>query len=154
MKVCVVVDFGPPKFRCVCESVCALVLTASIYGFWHWCLWLTGTCHCGSCMCNNPDGKGMISGRYCECDDSECLDEDSGEVCGGMTTAEWLLLLRSVCSDPFVWNLLHYITKNDNDWMISVHKWCWKFSQNILPNCSVFVLLLLVYYHTENNSDI
>uniref|UniRef100_A0A671NI10 Integrin beta-like protein 1 n=1 Tax=Sinocyclocheilus anshuiensis TaxID=1608454 RepID=A0A671NI10_9TELE len=42
-----------------------------------------GTCHCGSCMCHNPDGKGLISGRYCECDDSECLDEDSGEVCGG-----------------------------------------------------------------------
>uniref|UniRef100_A0A9J7YJZ6 Integrin beta-like protein 1 n=2 Tax=Cyprinus carpio TaxID=7962 RepID=A0A9J7YJZ6_CYPCA len=42
-----------------------------------------GTCHCGSCMCHNPDGKSLISGRYCECDDSECLDEDSGEVCGG-----------------------------------------------------------------------
>ncbi|KAL6485007.1 hypothetical protein MHYP_G00070520 [Metynnis hypsauchen] len=42
-----------------------------------------GKCHCGSCMCHNPDGKGLISGRHCECDDSQCVDEDSGEVCGG-----------------------------------------------------------------------
>uniref|UniRef100_A0A8K9WS14 Integrin beta-like protein 1 n=1 Tax=Oncorhynchus mykiss TaxID=8022 RepID=A0A8K9WS14_ONCMY len=42
-----------------------------------------GSCHCGSCMCHNPDGKSLVTGRFCECDDSECLDEDNGEVCGG-----------------------------------------------------------------------
>ncbi|KAK1903188.1 Integrin beta-like protein 1 [Dissostichus eleginoides] len=42
-----------------------------------------GTCHCGSCMCNNEDNRGLVTGRFCECDDSECLDEDTGEVCGG-----------------------------------------------------------------------
>uniref|UniRef100_A0A4W5PET1 Integrin beta-like protein 1 n=1 Tax=Hucho hucho TaxID=62062 RepID=A0A4W5PET1_9TELE len=42
-----------------------------------------GSCHCGSCMCHNPDGRGLVTGRFCECDDSECLDEDTGEVCGG-----------------------------------------------------------------------
>lgn len=43
-----------------------------------------GTCHCGSCMCDNKDNRGLVTGRFCECDDSECLDEDTGEVCGGM----------------------------------------------------------------------
>ncbi|CAL8370524.1 unnamed protein product [Arctogadus glacialis] len=42
-----------------------------------------GTCHCGSCMCHDPDGRGLVTGTYCECDDHECLDEDTGEVCGG-----------------------------------------------------------------------
>ncbi|XP_036965324.1 integrin beta-like protein 1 [Acanthopagrus latus] len=42
-----------------------------------------GTCHCGSCMCDNEDNRGLVTGRFCECDDSECLDEDTGEVCGG-----------------------------------------------------------------------
>ncbi|KAI3356424.1 hypothetical protein L3Q82_017641, partial [Scortum barcoo] len=43
-----------------------------------------GTCNCGSCMCDNNDNRGLVTGRFCECDDSECLDEDTGEVCGGM----------------------------------------------------------------------
>ncbi|XP_039861324.1 integrin beta-like protein 1 [Simochromis diagramma] len=42
-----------------------------------------GTCHCGSCMCDNEDNRGMVTGRFCECDDSECLDEETGEICGG-----------------------------------------------------------------------
>ncbi|KAG7258334.1 hypothetical protein CRUP_022752, partial [Coryphaenoides rupestris] len=42
-----------------------------------------GTCHCGSCMCRDEDGRGLVTGTFCECDDSECLDEDTGEVCGG-----------------------------------------------------------------------
>ncbi|XP_028291442.1 integrin beta-like protein 1 isoform X1 [Gouania willdenowi] len=44
-----------------------------------------GTCHCGSCMCKNEHIRGLVlvTGRFCECDDSECLDEDTGEVCGG-----------------------------------------------------------------------
>uniref|UniRef100_A0A669EGN7 Integrin beta-like protein 1 n=1 Tax=Oreochromis niloticus TaxID=8128 RepID=A0A669EGN7_ORENI len=42
-----------------------------------------GTCHCGSCMCDNEDKRGMVTGRFCECDDSECLDEETGEICGG-----------------------------------------------------------------------
>lgn len=86
----------------LCESVSVFICRSvvdewqhEICGFWHGCIfWRTGTCKCGSCMCHNPDGKGLISGRYCECDDSECLDEDSGEVCGGMTTV-WPVLLDS-----------------------------------------------------------
>lgn len=35
-------------------------------------------------MCDNEDNRGLVTGRFCECDDSECLDEDTGEVCGGM----------------------------------------------------------------------
>ncbi|XP_061082971.1 integrin beta-like protein 1 [Conger conger] len=42
-----------------------------------------GSCHCGSCMCRDPDGRGLVSGPFCECDDSECIDEETGEVCGG-----------------------------------------------------------------------
>ncbi|XP_043988005.1 integrin beta-like protein 1 [Gambusia affinis] len=42
-----------------------------------------GTCHCGSCMCDQNDDKGLVTGRFCECDDGECLEEDTGEVCGG-----------------------------------------------------------------------
>ncbi|KAG5833139.1 hypothetical protein ANANG_G00272680 [Anguilla anguilla] len=42
-----------------------------------------GSCHCGSCMCRDPDGRGLISGQFCECNDSECIDEETGEVCGG-----------------------------------------------------------------------
>jgi len=49
------------------------------------CVWrlLLGTCHCGSCMCDHRDTRGLVTGRFCQCDDSECLDEDTGEVCGG-----------------------------------------------------------------------
>lgn len=43
-----------------------------------------GSCHCGSCLCDDTDKRGLVTGRYCECDDSECLDEETGEVCGGM----------------------------------------------------------------------
>lgn len=35
-------------------------------------------------MCDNKDSRGLVTGRFCECDDSECLDEDTGDVCGGM----------------------------------------------------------------------
>nr|XP_043871964.1 integrin beta-like protein 1 isoform X2 [Solea senegalensis] len=42
-----------------------------------------GTCHCGSCMCDNKENRGLVTGRFCECDDNECLDEDTGDVCGG-----------------------------------------------------------------------
>lgn len=34
-------------------------------------------------MCDNKDDRGLVTGRFCECDDSECLDEDTGELCGG-----------------------------------------------------------------------
>uniref|UniRef100_H3BBJ6 Integrin beta-like protein 1 n=2 Tax=Latimeria chalumnae TaxID=7897 RepID=H3BBJ6_LATCH len=43
----------------------------------------TGTCHCGRCMCENPDGDRLVYGKYCECDDRECIDEETGEICGG-----------------------------------------------------------------------
>ncbi|CAB1346803.1 unnamed protein product, partial [Coregonus sp. 'balchen'] len=46
-----------------------------------------GSCHCGSCMCHNPDGRGLVTGRFCECDDSECLDEDTGEATASVTVA-------------------------------------------------------------------
>lgn len=49
---------------------------------------MKGTCHCGSCMCNNDDHKGLVTGPFCECDDSECLDEETGEVCGGTVSAK------------------------------------------------------------------
>ncbi|MEQ2181047.1 hypothetical protein GOODEAATRI_007353 [Goodea atripinnis] len=57
---------------------------------------LTGTCHCGSCMCDNNDDKGLVTGRFCECDDSECLDEDTGEVCGGRLHSQLLLIPYSL----------------------------------------------------------
>lgn len=49
----------------------------------HMLLSLPGSCHCGSCLCDDADKKGLVTGRYCECDDSECLDEETAEVCGG-----------------------------------------------------------------------
>ncbi|KAK1797820.1 hypothetical protein P4O66_008167, partial [Electrophorus voltai] len=42
-----------------------------------------GKCQCGRCVCHDPDGKALVTGRHCECDDSQCMDEDTGEVCGG-----------------------------------------------------------------------
>lgn len=44
---------------------------------------LTGTCHCGRCKCDNLEGNGLIHGKYCECDDRECIDEETGEMCTG-----------------------------------------------------------------------
>lgn len=52
-------------------------------------IYFTGTCNCGSCMCHNEDNKGLIMGQFCECDDSECLDDDTGEVCGGMAVCQY-----------------------------------------------------------------
>ncbi|TNN37304.1 Integrin beta-like protein 1 [Liparis tanakae] len=31
-----------------------------------------GSCHCGSCMCDQRDPRGLVTGRFCQCDDSEC----------------------------------------------------------------------------------
>ncbi|KAH0624524.1 hypothetical protein JD844_032095 [Phrynosoma platyrhinos] len=42
-----------------------------------------GTCHCGRCKCDNLEGNGLIHGKYCECDDRECIDEETGEMCTG-----------------------------------------------------------------------
>ncbi|CAH6821539.1 Itgbl1 [Phodopus roborovskii] len=42
-----------------------------------------GTCHCGRCKCDNSDGNGLIYGKFCECDDRECIDDETEEVCGG-----------------------------------------------------------------------
>ncbi|XP_061648238.1 integrin beta-like protein 1 isoform X2 [Phyllopteryx taeniolatus] len=75
--VCVCQASDPGKFygpRCQCHDwVCATHNEKNC----------NGTCHCGSCMCNNKDNKSLVTGRFCECDDSECLDEDTGDVCGG-----------------------------------------------------------------------
>ncbi|XP_077014724.1 integrin beta-like protein 1 [Tamandua tetradactyla] len=42
-----------------------------------------GTCHCGRCKCDNSDGNGLIYGKFCECDDRECIDDETEEICGG-----------------------------------------------------------------------
>ncbi|XP_045884286.1 integrin beta-like protein 1 [Meles meles] len=42
-----------------------------------------GTCHCGRCKCDNPDGNGLVYGKFCECDDRECIDDETEEMCGG-----------------------------------------------------------------------
>uniref|UniRef100_A0A8C7E7B9 Integrin beta-like protein 1 n=1 Tax=Naja naja TaxID=35670 RepID=A0A8C7E7B9_NAJNA len=42
-----------------------------------------GTCHCGRCKCDNLKGNGLIHGKYCECDDRECIDEETGLMCTG-----------------------------------------------------------------------
>lgn len=43
-------------------------------------------------MCDKNDDKGLVTGSFCECDDSECLDEDTGEVCGGRLHSQLLLI--------------------------------------------------------------
>ncbi|XP_066477747.1 integrin beta-like protein 1 [Tiliqua scincoides] len=42
-----------------------------------------GTCHCGRCKCDNLEGNGLIYGKYCECDDRECIDDETGLMCTG-----------------------------------------------------------------------
>uniref|UniRef100_A0A3B4FZI4 Integrin beta-like protein 1 n=1 Tax=Pundamilia nyererei TaxID=303518 RepID=A0A3B4FZI4_9CICH len=75
--ICICEAIEPGKFfgpRCECHDwVCATYNGKTC----------NGTCHCGSCMCDNEDNRGMVTGRFCECDDSECLDEETGEICGG-----------------------------------------------------------------------
>lgn len=41
---------------------------------------ITGSCHCGKCICNPQDW--WVSGEYCECDDREC-DKHDGIICTG-----------------------------------------------------------------------
>ncbi|KAF4025803.1 hypothetical protein G4228_017673, partial [Cervus hanglu yarkandensis] len=43
-----------------------------------------GTCHCGRCKCDNSDGNGLVYGKFCECDDRECIDDETEEICGGI----------------------------------------------------------------------
>lgn len=59
-------------------------------------LFVIGSCHCGSCMCDDRDNRGLVTGVFCECDDSECLDEDTGEVCGGMLNSKHLCVYPSI----------------------------------------------------------
>uniref|UniRef100_A0A663MZ32 Integrin beta-like protein 1 n=1 Tax=Athene cunicularia TaxID=194338 RepID=A0A663MZ32_ATHCN len=42
-----------------------------------------GTCQCGRCKCANSEGNGLVYGKFCECDDRECLDDETEEVCTG-----------------------------------------------------------------------
>lgn len=44
----------------------------------------TGTCQCGRCKCANSEGNGLVYGKFCECDDRECIDDETGEICTGM----------------------------------------------------------------------
>ncbi|EHB17685.1 Integrin beta-like protein 1 [Heterocephalus glaber] len=41
-----------------------------------------GTCHCGRCKCDDSDGNGLVYGKFCECDDRECIDDETEEICG------------------------------------------------------------------------
>ncbi|EPY72984.1 hypothetical protein CB1_060782075 [Camelus ferus] len=43
-----------------------------------------GTCHCGRCKCDDSDGNGLVYGKFCECDDRECIDDETEEICGGI----------------------------------------------------------------------
>ncbi|XP_010217957.1 PREDICTED: integrin beta-like protein 1, partial [Tinamus guttatus] len=42
-----------------------------------------GTCQCGRCKCGNSEGTGMVYGKFCECDDRECIDDETEEICTG-----------------------------------------------------------------------
>ncbi|NXA75905.1 ITGBL protein, partial [Thryothorus ludovicianus] len=42
-----------------------------------------GTCQCGRCKCTNSEGNGLVYGKFCECDDRECIDDETGEICTG-----------------------------------------------------------------------
>lgn len=44
----------------------------------------TGTCQCGRCQCANSEENGLVYGKFCECDDRECIDDETGEICTGM----------------------------------------------------------------------
>ncbi|XP_027878152.1 integrin beta-like protein 1 isoform X2 [Xiphophorus couchianus] len=75
--ICMCEATGPGKFygpRCECHDWVCATHNGQI---------CNGTCQCGSCVCDQNDDKGLVTGRVCECDDGECLDEDTGEVCGG-----------------------------------------------------------------------
>jgi len=49
----------------------------------------TGTCQCGRCKCANPEGNGLVYGKFCECDDRECIDDETDEICTGMYFREY-----------------------------------------------------------------
>ncbi|KAM6095410.1 integrin beta-like protein 1 [Chlamydotis macqueenii] len=42
-----------------------------------------GTCQCGRCKCANSEGNGLVYGKFCECDDRECIDDETEEICTG-----------------------------------------------------------------------
>uniref|UniRef100_A0A8C3SAD0 Integrin beta-like protein 1 n=1 Tax=Chelydra serpentina TaxID=8475 RepID=A0A8C3SAD0_CHESE len=42
-----------------------------------------GVCQCGRCKCENSEGNGLIYGKFCECDDRECIDDETGDICTG-----------------------------------------------------------------------
>lgn len=47
------------------------------------CVCLTGSCHCGQCICSPQEW--WVSGEFCECDDREC-DKHDGLICTGNDT--------------------------------------------------------------------
>ncbi|XP_072332156.1 integrin beta-like protein 1 [Scyliorhinus torazame] len=42
-----------------------------------------GTCHCGRCTCNNRGNDKLVYGKFCECNDEDCIDDETSEICGG-----------------------------------------------------------------------
>ncbi|KAK2541368.1 Itgbl1 [Columba guinea] len=42
-----------------------------------------GTCQCGRCKCAISEGNGLVYGKFCECDDRECIDDETEEICSG-----------------------------------------------------------------------
>lgn len=69
-----------------------------------------GTCHCGRCKCDNSDGNGLIYGKFCECDDRECIDDETEEVCGGMYVK--YVQCKSPCFSPLSLYTFLYINSN------------------------------------------
>lgn len=64
-----------------------ILIDYNLYAFDKWfllCFNGLGTCHCGRCKCDNSDGNGLVYGKFCECDDRECIDDETEEICGGM----------------------------------------------------------------------
>lgn len=49
-----------------------------------------GTCQCGRCKCVNSGGSGLVYGKFCECDDRECIDDETEEICTGMCFGQYI----------------------------------------------------------------
>lgn len=71
-----------------------------------------GTCHCGRCKCDNSDGNGLVYGKFCECDDRECIDDETEEICGGMYinfAKNKYLILSPVSLNFYLYEFRHWV---------------------------------------------